>query len=159
DTLTERGFVHQTGNKLERPNRLLAKYLEERPNEATTLARLFGSPASYEQHFKSALELRIAQLNSIDATLRQYLQRRAEDLPDHPDIFLSNVRGIVNQAFELIWKAELGKKTIPSAWMAIWKYNNERGIEEWQTTFPQGVHRARLLQLMTGTDKSKPCAK
>lgn len=31
-------------------------------------------------------------------------------------------------------------------------------MEEWETTFPQGVHRVRLLNLMTGTEKSKPCA-
>jgi hypothetical protein len=69
------------------------------------------------------------------------------------------VRGIVNQAFELLWSAELGGKKIPSEWMATWKYNKERGIEDWQTAFPQGGHRVRLLNLMTGTQNSDPCAK
>jgi hypothetical protein len=85
--------------------------------------------------------------------------RGAEDLPDHPEIFLTHVRGIVNQAFELIWRAELEEKKIPSEWMATWKYNQERGVEDWQTAFPQGVHRVRLLNLMTGTQSSNPCAK
>jgi hypothetical protein len=80
-------------------------------------------------------------------------------LPDHPEIFLTHVRGIVNQAFELIWRAELEEKKIPSEWMATWKYNQERGVEDWQTAFPQGVHRVRLLNLMTGTQSSNPCAK
>jgi len=89
----------------------------------------------------------------------QYHYRGAEDLPDHPDVFLTNVRGIVNHAFELIWTAELDGKKIPSEWMATWKYNKERGVEDWETAFPQGVHRVRLLNLMTGTQSSDPCAK
>jgi hypothetical protein len=65
----------------------------------------------------------------------------------------------LNQAFELIWKAEIPNKRIPSHWMAIWKRNRERRVEEWETTFPQGVHRVQLLNIMTGTEKSVPCAK
>jgi hypothetical protein len=82
-----------------------------------------------------------------------------EDLPAHPDVFLSNIRGIVDQALALIWDAETPNKRIPSEWMAIWKRNNERNAEDWETRFPQGVHRLRLLNLMTGTEKSDPCAK
>jgi hypothetical protein len=159
DALIERGFVHQAANKLQRPSRLLGRYLEEQPNEGGALIRLFGSADGYQKHFKNVLERRIAQIAGMDATLRHYLERCAGDLPDHPDVFMTNVRGIVNQVFELIWKAELGTRTIPSEWMSVWKYNRERGVDDWQTTFPQGVHRVRLLNLMTGTDKSKRCAK
>jgi len=159
EALIERGFVHQVGNKLLRPSRLLAKFLEERPNEGNALIRLFGEAKAYQQHFKGVMERRIAHLSGLDPTLKRYLERGAEDLPAHPEVFLSNVRGIVNQAFELIWKAELGGKQIPSGWMATWKYNQERGVDDWQTNFPQGVHRVRLLNLMTGTERSKPCAK
>ena len=77
DTLTERGFVYQVGNRLERPNRLLGKYLGEQPNEDSAMARLFGAVETYQQHFKGALERRIAQINSIDETLRRYLERVA----------------------------------------------------------------------------------
>jgi hypothetical protein len=105
------------------------------------------------------LERRVAQLADVDPTLKRYLQRSIEDLPDHPDVFLTNVRGIVNQAFELIWKAELGEKRIPSEWMSTWKYNQESRVTDWETAFAQGVSRLRLLNLMTGTDKSERCAK
>ncbi|AGW91765.1 hypothetical protein N234_17165 [Ralstonia pickettii DTP0602] len=159
EPLIERGFVQSAGNRLQRASRLLGKYLEEHPHEGNALVRLFGTADAYQKHFKGVLERRITQIVGIDSTLRRYLERNTEDLPDHPDVFLSHVRGIVNQAFELIWKAELGEKSIPSGWMSTWKYNQERGVDEWQTTFPQGVHRVRLLNLMTGTDKSKPCAK
>ena len=159
ETLIERGFVHQAGNKLLRPSRLLTKFLEETPNEGNALVRLFGVVEAYQQHFKGVMERRISHLSGLDPTLKRYLERGAEDLPAHPEVFLSNVRGIVNQAFELIWKAELGERQIPSEWMATWKYNQERGVDDWLTHFPQGVHRVRLLNLMTGTEKSKPCAK
>ena len=87
------------------------------------------------------------------------LELCARDLPDHPEVFMTHVRGIENQAFELIWKAELGTKTIPSGWMSIWRYNQERGPDRWQTTFPQGGDRVQLLNLMTGTERSKRCAR
>ncbi len=159
ETLIERGFVHSAANRLQRPSRLLGKYLGEQPGEGNALVRLFGTTDVYRKNLKGVLERRLGQLNGIDLTLKRYLERGTEDLPEHPDVFLSNVRGIVNQAFELIWKSEVPDKRIPSGWMAVWKRNEERRIEEWETTFPQGVHRVRLLNLMTGTDKSAPCAK
>lgn len=159
DLLIDRGFVHAAANKLQRPSRLLCRYLEEQPNEGSALVRLFGKADDYRKNLKGVLERRIDQLNGIDLTLKRYLERAVEDLPDHPDVFLTNVRGIVTHAFELIWKSEIPDKRIPSEWIAIWKYNNERRVEEWETAFPQGVHRVRLLNLMTGTDKSDPCAK
>lgn len=159
ETLIERGFAHPAANKLQRPSRLLGKYLEDQPHEGNAILRLFGTADAYQKNLKGVLERRVGQLGGIDSTLKRYLERGTEDLPDHPDVFLSNVRGIANQAFELIWKAEMPDKRIPSEWMSIWKRNGERRVDEWETTFPQGVHRVRLLNLMTGTDKSAPCAK
>ncbi|OEZ46515.1 hypothetical protein JAB1_49970 [Janthinobacterium sp. MP5059B] len=159
EVLTERGFVHETSNKLKRPNRLLGRYLADQPHEGNALVRLFGTDEAYRKNLKGVLERRIAQLVGTDTTLKRYLERSTEDMPDHPDILLGNIRGIVNQAFELIWNAEIPNRQIPSGWMAIWKRNNERRVEEWETTFPQGVHRVRLLNIMTGTDKSASCAR
>lgn len=159
DTLIERGFVQSAANKLQRVSRLLSKYLEEHPHEGNALVRLFGAVEDYQKHLKGVMERRISQVVSIDPTLKRYLERGVEDLPNHPDVFLTNVRGIVNQAFELIWKAELGGKVIPSEWFSIWKNNNERGFDDWKTAFPQGGQRVRLLNFMTGTERSQPCAK
>lgn len=159
ETLIERGFVQSAANKLQRPSRLVGRYLGEQPNEGSALIRLFGNADAYQKNLKGVLERRLGQINGIDSTLKRYLERGAEELPDYPDVFLSNVRGIVNQSFELIWKKEIPDKKIPSEWMSIWKRNDERRVDEWETTFPQGVHRVRLLNLMTGTDKSSPCAK
>jgi len=159
DVLIERGFVHQAANKLQRPSRLLAKYLEGHQNESSSLIRLFGTADGYRQHFKGVLEHRIAGIAGLDPMLRHFLQLCARDLPDYPEVFMTHVRGIENQAFELIWKAELETKTIPSDWISTWKFNQERGPDRWLTTFPQGGDRVQLLNLMTGTDKSKRYAK
>ncbi|GGO77632.1 hypothetical protein GCM10011348_07630 [Marinobacterium nitratireducens] len=158
ETLIERGFVRYEANKLQRVSRILCTYLEEQPHDGNALVRLFGTADSYKKNLNGVLERRIGQLNNIDPTLQRFLERCTDDLPDHPDVFLTNIRGIVNQAFELIWKAELPDRRIPSGWMAIWKQNRERGVDDWETTFPQGIRRVRLLNLMTGTDKSVPCA-
>lgn len=159
EMLIERGFVQSAANKLQKPSRLLGRYLEEQPHEGNTLLRLFGTPDAYDKNLKGVLERRVEMLTGIDPTLKRYLERGTQDLPGHPDVFLTNVRGIVNQVFELIWRAEIPDKRIPSEWMAIWKRNDERRVDEWETTFPQGVRRLYLLQLMTGSDKSAACAK
>lgn len=159
EILIERGFVHTAANKLQRPSRLLGRYLEEQPHEGNALIRLFGTADAYQKNLKGVLKRRLEQISGVDSSLKRYIDRGTEDLPDHPDVFLSNVRGIVNQAFELIWKVEVPDKRIPSEWMAVWKRNGERGVDEWETTFPQGGPRVRLLKLMTGTERSVPCAK
>lgn len=159
DVLLERGFVQLSGNKLQRPNRLLARLLSELPNDATAMARLFGTTPAYEANMRGALERRIAQLDGLDSKLSRYLTRGVEDLPDDPGALLTHIRGFVDRIFDLIWQAELPDRRIPSGWMDIWKRNNERGIADWETTFPQGVHRVRLLNLMTGTDRSARGAK
>jgi hypothetical protein len=159
DTLMERGFVHSTANKLQRTSGLLLRYLKEQPHDGNAFARLFGSPDAFQKNFKAVLERRIAHLDRIDAILHRYLRQGLEDLPEFPSIFLSHIRNIADRAFELIWKAEIPNRRVPSEWMSIWKLNDERGIDRWETTFPQGVHRVRLLNLMTGTERSVSCAK
>jgi hypothetical protein len=164
DALIERGFIRQTANRLERPSRLLEKYLAEHPNENGALAHLFGTEAGYQQHFKGVLERRIAQITGIDPDLRRFLERDLEDLPHHPKVLLGNVHGILEQSLTLIWKAECwndeaGKPRIPSDWFPIWQRNGERGFEEWFTRFPEGGQRLRLLDLMTGTQKTDRLAR
>jgi hypothetical protein len=159
DTLVERGFISLSGSKLQRPNRLLARFLDDQPDGSNAIARLFGTSDAYDRHLKEVLMRRVQQIPNLEPTLKRYLERAADDLPDHPEVFLSNVRGMVNHAFELVWSAELEQKRIPSGWMSIWKSNEERGIDDWHTSFPQGGQRLRLLKLMTGTDRSARCSK
>jgi hypothetical protein len=160
DFLLERGFVYQFGNKLQRPNRLLARLLSDRPNDATAMARLFGSAEAYETNMRGVLERRIAQLGGLDSNLLRYLTRGVDDLPKDPSAFFTHIRGFVDRAFEFIWQAEVPNRRIPSDWMAIWKRNTDprkwdrSPMKDWETTFPQGGQRVRLLSLMTGGEEN-----
>lgn len=158
DVLIERGFVQSSGNKLQRPNRLLARLLSEKPNDATAMARLFGSADAYENNMRGALERRIGQIEGLDPKLLRYLMRGIDDLPDDASAFLTNIRGFVDRVFDHIWQAEIPDRRIPAGWMDVWKRNGER-VADWETTFPQGAQRLRLLQLITGSEKSAPCGK
>lgn len=78
-----------------------------------------------------------------------------EDIPDDPEMCLSNIRGIIDKALDLIWSAELPGQKIPSDWFDVWKRAGERGPTDWDEQFPRRRgHQIRLLQLLTGTDKS-----
>jgi hypothetical protein len=160
DTLLERGFVQLSGNKLQHPNRFLARLLNERRNESSAMALLFGSTDAYEANMRGVLERRIAQLVELDSTLSKNLARGVEDLPNHPDIFFTNVRGFLNRIFDLIWQTEMPDRRIPSGWIDIWKRNNDRlWNSDWETTLPQGGSRLALLNLITGSERSTRLAR
>jgi hypothetical protein len=91
DALIERGFVHSAGTKLQRPNRLVEMYLEEQPNENSSLTRLFGTVDVYGRNFKSVMERRIDQIGGIDRILKRHLQLGSDDLPEHPSVFLARI--------------------------------------------------------------------
>ena len=75
-------------------------------------------------------------------------------------LFLANVRGIVVTLLSSFGKRNYQISAYLRNGLERWNYNEERGgLEKWKTTFPQGGQRVRLLNLMTGTDKSVPCAK
>lgn len=158
DTLVERGFVHSVANRMQRPSRLLTKYLAEHSNEGNAIVRLFSAPEDYLLNMRYVLERRVAQIGSIDKELHRYLTLGMGELPDFPKVFFSNIRGILDRALEMIWSAELNQKKIPSEWISVWRCNGEHRFEEWLTRFPQGGQRLRLLDLMTGTQRSNPCA-
>ncbi len=163
EALTATGFVHSSGNKLQRPSRLLDRYLSEQPHEGNAIARLFGTPDVYEKHFVRVLERRIEHVRGVNPALKRNLLRCIPDLREDPDSVVSSVRAFANIAFEMIWAAEIPKKQIPSEWMDIWGRNEREGIrrvlDDWKTTFPKDSARLRLLKLMTGAEKSAPCAK
>lgn len=153
--LTEKGFVKRSGARVSSNCRFLEKYLAGQVNDSGSMIRLFGSAESFHSNIRPLLERRLAHLPGLDATLKRYIERGIEDLPNHPDVCLSNVRGIVDQALDLVWAAELEGKKVPSGWFDMWKRAGESGFDAWNEQFPtRRGHQMRLLQLMTGTDKS-----
>ena len=123
------------------------------------MIRLFGNADAYCRNLKGVLERRISHLDGLDPILQRYLVRGVEDLPEQPELFFSNIRGFIDQSFEMIWLKELGQKHIPSEWISVWSYNKEKKVDGWATRFPQGGQRVQMLNLMTGAGNSSPCAK
>lgn len=158
--LIEKGFVKKAGARVTSSCRYLEKYLAAQVNDSGSMIRLFGSVESFRANIRPLLERRLAHLPNLDATLKRYIERGIEDLPNYPEVCLSNVRGIVDRALDLIWAAELDGKKIPSEWFDMWKRAGETGFDSWNEQFPtRRGHQIRLLQLMTGTDKSAARAK
>lgn len=160
--LEEKGIIKIVGSKAVKGCRLLEHYVKGLGEDSGSMVRLFGNWEDYRRNIRSLLELRLGQIPSLDPTLQRFIQRGIEDIPDYPDVCLSNIRGIVDRALELIMDAELGpKREISEEWIAQWHHNGERDVErEWIKQFPtQRGYQIRLVQLMTGTQKSGPCAK
>lgn len=155
--LTEKGFVRQSGNKTSKGCRLLELHLQNQGKDASSIVRLFGTSEDYRTNVRSLLEVRFSQLRNFDKTFLRFIERSIEDIPDNPEVCLANIRGIVDRALDLIWEAELGSDhKIPENYFSDWHYNGEKGAENyWDKKFPsKRGHQIRLLQLLTGTDKS-----
>jgi hypothetical protein len=158
--LLERGFAARKSDRLQRPCQLLARHLSGIDDGDGGLRRLFGTEAAFARSAKGALEHRLNQLDGLDAGLKHSIERGIEDLPEHPENCLSNIRYIVDRGLELIWAVELINKAIPSEWFDTWNHNGERGQERWNGQFPTNRgHKVRLLYFMTGTERSHPVAK
>ncbi|CAK1703867.1 ATP-binding protein [Vibrio crassostreae] len=159
-SILEKGFARANGSKLLKPSRLLQRYLKNLDDEGGSLDRLFGSTEAYQANFNNVIAKRISLLPSLDPDLSRYLQRCVEDLPKHPEICLSSIRGIIDRSFELVWKAEFGGKAIPDGHFDIWRHNREPNeIQDFKTNFPQGAKRLRLLKLLTGSERSDSLAR
>lgn len=159
--LAEKGFIKLSGSKVTYGCRLLEQYVKVNRDDSGSMRRLFGHWEAYCSNIRSLLEHRLGQLTSLDATLRRFIHRSIEDIPDSTEVCLSSMRGIVDKALDLIWDAELGPgRAIPIEWFTGWQHNGENGPESyWANKFPtRRGHQIRLLQLMTGTQNSAPKA-
>lgn len=157
--LAEKGFIKVSGNRMSKGSRFLEQHIKSLGADAGSMVRLFGPWEEYRGNIRSLLELRLDQMTSLNSTLRRFIQRSIEDIPEHPEVCLSNMRGIVDRALDLVWDAELGpERAIPENWFTDWQHNGERGPESyWNNQFPmKRGHQIRLLQLMTGTQNSTP---
>jgi hypothetical protein len=160
--LLEKGFVKKSGTDIQSSCRFLDRYMAHHAADVGSMVRLFGSAESFRRSVRPILERRLSHLDNVDPTLKRYLARSIEDLPDHPEVCISNIRGIVDCALDLIWAAELGaSKIIPPDYFTSWQFDGEKGAEQhWNGKFPfKRGHQVRLLHLLTGTEKSAHKAK
>jgi hypothetical protein len=163
DHLMEKGLFRIDKSKASAGCQLLSLHVRESGQGVGGIKRLFGEEHQYRSNVRGLLELRLGHIAELDETLSRFLQRGVEDVPDYPDNCLANVRGIVDRALDLIWDAELGKaREIPTEWFNDWQFGGEKGPEGyWKKKFPyeKRGHQIRLLQLLTGTQRSAPKAK
>ncbi|ABW67068.1 P-loop domain-containing protein [Desulfosudis oleivorans] len=161
--LEEKGFIKVTGNKIESGCRFAEQYVKQNGDNIGNMARLFRFWKDYQENIRSVLEFRLDHLVSLNADLRRLIQKSIEDIPEHPRVCLTNIRGVVDRALDLIWDAEFGTgRAVPEAWFTEWKYNGEKGPQDyWDKKFPfaKRGHQIHLLKLITGTDKSDSKAK
>ncbi len=161
--LTEKGFAKRSGSKILPACRFLEKYVAAFAGDLGLLIRLFGSPERFNGNARSLLERRLNHLSTLDPMLKGFIDNSLRWIPDQPAVCLQGVRGIVDRALDLIWATEFGRdKKIPSEYFAYWKLKDERGPEQyWDEQFPAAKrgHQIRLLQLITGTEKSSRKAK
>ncbi|EPQ8524467.1 ATP-binding protein [Vibrio vulnificus] len=159
-SIVEKGFARASGSKLIKPSRILQTYLGGLPNEKGTIDRLFGNELAFSQNFNHVLSKRFSQIPNIDHDLNRYLQRSMEDLPNHPSVCLTGIRGILDKCFDIIWNAEFGGKNIPDGHFDTWNYHKEHeSLQEFKTSFPQGAKRLKLLKALTTPERSNPLAK
>ena len=160
--LTEKGFAKRSGSKILPGCRFLEKHLGGQANERGAMVRLFGSLESFQGNARSFLERRLNHMKTLDPMLRGFIDNSLRWIPDQPAICIQGVRGIIDRALDLIWAAEFGgDRKIPSDYFAYWKLREERGPQQyWDEQFPvKRGHQIRLLQLITGTDRSAAKAK
>lgn len=161
--LEEKGFIKISANRMTQGCRFLEYFIKSQGDDSGSMVRLFSSWDDYRGNIRGLLELRLNQLSTLDASLLKYIRRCIEDIPDHPEDCIYNIRGIVDMALDLIWDAELGSgKVVPAEWFTEWQHNGEKGSESyyWNNQFPaKRGHQIRLLQLLTGTQNSAPKAK
>lgn len=159
DAIVERGFAVRAGDRVHKPNQLLRRYLSSIGSGDGSLRRLFASESEFILNSLTVLELRLAQIEHLDDSLRRSIEKGIADLPDYPENCLTNIRNVVDRALELVWDAEVPDRKIPSEWLDTWRYNRESGPDKWNGQFPRrGGHKIALLHLITGTENSHPVA-
>ena len=163
--LQKRGFVSVSGNRVKSSCRIIQQYASLQKSKVENIRRLFGSRKKFEGNIRALLELRLSQINDnndVDQKLYHYVERAVRDLQPEPELAINSMRGVADYALRLVWNAELPKNNlIPSAWVQQWKYNGENIRDEIaEGKVPLSLTgKCRLLQLMTGTQKSKAVTK
>ena len=156
-TLEERGFGRVSKNRLRGSCRLIQRYARRQAPALTNLTRLFGTASDFETHVGSLLELRLRQIagQGVDSILENFVNRAVKEIND-PELAINGIRGIVERALVLIWKAELPpQRTLPPHWLTEWRHGGITNFPQDQVKLPRGSGRqCHVLRLITGSDRS-----
>ena len=156
--LEGRGFGRVSKNRLRGSCRLIQRYAKKQAPALADLIRLLGTPADFETHVQTFLELRLKQVAtpSGDQYLHDFVSRAIEDIGRNPELAINGIRGIAERALTLIWEAELPPdKTLPKEWIDEWRRRGERNLPEDRGKLPsRSGKQCRVLRLITDSDLS-----
>ena len=156
--IEDRGFGRVSKNRLRGSCRLIQRYAKEQAPALANLTRLFGTPASFETHVQTFLELRLKQVAtpSGDQSLHDFVSRAIEDIGRNPELAINGIRGIAERALTLIWEAELPPdKTLPLDWLKDWQRGGVKSLPEDGGKLPRGSGaQCHVLRLITGSDRT-----
>ena len=155
--LAHRGYGRVSRNRIKGSCRLIQRYARQQAPALTNLTRLFGTASDFETHVGSLLELRLRQIagQGVDSILENFVNRAVKEIND-PELTINGIRGIVERALVLIWKAELPpQRTLPPQWLAELKRGGITNFPQDQVKLPRGSGRqCHVLRLITGSDRS-----
>ncbi len=158
--LLENGLIKSEGEKLAASCRLVARSLDQQGSNISLQSRLFGDWDAYRENIRSLLELRLGQVNCFDDRLFKLVGRSLEALPEDPDLCLSDLTHVVQQALQVIWRREFGDEPrISQDCITSWTENSgalPRPILEMMNrddwTIPADPSKQLpILQLLTGS--------
>jgi hypothetical protein len=157
--LIEKGFAHQSSNKLAASCRILQEYIKGTERDTGSMARLFGTWDDYETNIRDLLERRLGHISHFDDRLQRLIARAIEDIPEYPNDCLNNLTSIEEQSLDLIWQREFGQtRVIPQEIIDYWEHVNldekivQRIKEQPGNVIPgdRGL-QCGILQLLTGS--------
>ena len=155
--MEERGFGRVSGNRLRSTCRLMQRYAQAQAPALADLSRLLGTPAGFETHVRSLLELRLAQVSvdTSDDDLRAFVKNAIRDLAPVPARALVWVRSIANRGLKLVWEAELlPDRTLPVEWRDEWDKTGVNYPDD-QGKLPRSPGaQCNILRLATGTERT-----
>ena len=160
EALVERGFAISKGDRVQKPNRLLSRYLATIDEGDGSLRRLFSSEPEFISNSRTVLELRLARIAHLDESLRRSIEKGLADLPEYPDNCLMNIRNVADRALDTVWRFEAPSRSLPQEWVDTWRYKKATAPNKWDWQFPTDRgQQVALLQLITGHESCPPVAK
>ena len=147
-SLMQKGYVKEQKGNLKMSCRAMGIFAKTYGADATGLKRLFGSADEYQKNLRGLLELRLNQIPIGDADLHAQIANAIQLLDTSPPTAIRQIRGIVDDLFQMIWKIEIPTGKIPVVWVQRWRASG--GNDNCPSgNVPEGGKRCQLLNLMT----------
>jgi len=122
ECLCSMGLAIESGNKVKSVCRLMERCSRKRAPRAQHLMQLFGGQEGYDANIRGVLELRLAHIQGMDATLHGYIKGAVRNLIPDPSHALLMVRSIAETALRMVWQSELDDgQLLPQAWIDEWR--------------------------------------